>query len=100
MDNLSNFLPYEIVCDIMYKYRGLEHPTSILIKTYFKNLDSEYNIYKHIEKITVKTFIKNNGTNLLITQKTEYIKSIRDYPRVHFPPDVDLIIEKIISNII
>jgi hypothetical protein len=100
MDNLSKLLPYEIVCDILYKYKGLEHPTSKLIKTYFKKLDSEYNIYKHIEKITEKTFIKNNGTDVLITQKTEYKKSIRDYPRVYFPPDIDLIIEKIISNII
>lgn len=95
-----NILPYEIICQILYKHKGLQHPTSILIKDYFRELDEEYDIYKHIEKITERTFIENNGSNVLITSKTEFHKTIRDYPRVHFPPELDLIVEKIISNII
>lgn len=100
MDYYSNYLPYEIVSLILYKHNGLEHPTSKLIKNHFKDLNDEFEIYKHIEKITEKTFIENNGSNILITSKTEFKKEIRDYPRIHFPPNIDLIVEKIISNII
>ncbi len=93
-------LPYEIMYDILYKYKGLQHPTSNIIKNYFKDLDNEFQIYKHIEKITERTYIKNDTNTILITQKTEFKKSIRNYPRVYFPPQLDLIEEKIISNII
>lgn len=100
MNSFQSDLPYEIICNILYNYKGLQHPTSILIKDYFKELDNEFDIYKHIEKITEKTFIENNGTNILITSKTEFYKTIRDYPRIYFAPELDLIVEKIISNII
>ncbi len=93
-------LPYEIICHILYKSGGLEHPTSKLIKNHFKDLDDEFDIFTHIEKVTEKTFIENRDEKVLITSKTEFIKDIRDYPRVFFPPQLDLIIEKIISNII
>ncbi len=93
-------LPYEIVCKIMYKHNGLQHPTSNMIKNYFKSLDEEYDIFVHIEKITENTFITNENENILLTSKTIFKKETRDYPRVYFVPQLDLIVEKIISNII
>ncbi len=95
-----DILPYEIICHILYKSGGLEHPTSKLIKNHFKDLDDEFDIFTHIEKVTEQTFIKNMDETILITSKTEFKKNTRDYPRVFFPPQLDLIIEKIISNIL
>ena len=100
MNIITTILPIEIVSNILYKFNGLQHPTSILIKDYFKELNEEFQIYKHIEKITEQTFVKNSDETVLITSKTEFKRTIRDYPRVHFPPELDLIVEIIISNII
>ena len=100
MDIISTMLPLEIISDILYKYNGLQHPTSILVKDYFKELNDEFNIYKHIEQITERTFVEHSGQSVMITSKTEYKTTIQDYPRLYFPPQLDLIVEKIISHII
>lgn len=94
------FLPHEIRCIIMYKFKGLQHPTSNIIKDYFKELDKEFSIYKHIEKITEETYISQDNHKILLTSKTSFNTTFEDYPRIFFPPDLDIITEKIISNII
>jgi len=93
-------LPYEIISDILFKFKGLEHPVSKIIKNYFKILDEDFNIYYHIEKITKQNYIKTEDGIILVSTYTDYLEEIRDYPRLQFPPELDFIEEIIHRNYI
>lgn len=97
---MAPMLPTEIMCDILYKYNGLEHPTSNMIKKYFNSLDRQYNIYKHIEKITERVYLYIEKQEILISENTDFLEDKREYPRLYFAPSLDLIVEKIISTYI
>ena len=94
------YLPQEIVCQILYKHNGLEHPTSKLIKNYFKQLDDNYKIYKHIIKKVENYYVEELKNTILVSSKEEFIISNELYPRIFFIPDLDIIEEKIISYIL
>tara|TARA_Y100000114_G_scaffold136344_1_gene137780 strand:- start:3024 stop:3329 length:306 start_codon:yes stop_codon:yes gene_type:complete len=95
------FLPYELQMKIMYEHKGLQHPLAPLVKSYFRDLDEEYSIYKHIVKKIEEWSVKDGKDHILL-QRTETFEVTQEpYPRIFFDPgELDFVREKIISHII
>jgi hypothetical protein len=97
IDYLGGDLPVEIMALILYKHKGLMHPCSQMIKSYFRDLDDEFNIYKHIQKIREDIYIDD----YYISQNISFKINIKDYPRLFFDPgDFDIVEEQLIKKIL
>jgi len=84
LDILRVALPIEMINKILYEFKGHTHPTALLIKDYWKELDDEFNIFVDIKIRMVDNFdIDEYGENMVV----RYL----DYPRLNFPVDYDVI---------
>ena len=94
------YLPPEILSKILFHHKGLQHPTSILIKNYFKQLDDNHKIYKHIIKKVENYYVEELNNKILVSSKEEFVVTNELFPRIFFIPDLDIVEEKIISYIL
>tara|TARA_R110000772_G_scaffold231166_1_gene341847 strand:+ start:56 stop:409 length:354 start_codon:yes stop_codon:yes gene_type:complete len=90
-ENIYNVLPEEIANKILYEYKGLTHPTAIIINDYWDELDEEYNIYINIERIITNTNIDMEDGDIEIVTHSTYRETYQEYPRLYFPVDMDFI---------
>ena len=97
IDFIGGMMPYDIMALILYKHGGLEHPCSKMIKAYFRDLDADFDIYKHIQKIREDIYIED----FYISQNISFKIKIKDYPRLFFDPGAfDIIEEQLIKKIL
>ena len=100
MKHIIPQLPIEMINKILYAHNGLEHPISQSIKKYFNDLDDNYSIFKHIQKQIEEWVIEDGTDQIVISRKETFIIQEKEYPRIFFEPQLDIVEEKIISHII
>ena len=97
IDYIGGDLPPEIMGLILYKHNGLMHTIYKMIKSYFNDLDKEFGIYKHIQKIKEEIYIEDH----FISQNISFKIDIKDYPKIFFDPgEYDIIEEQLIKKIL
>ena len=72
-------LPIEMINKIIYEHKGLQHPIS-------KQID--------------EWVIQDGKDHIIVSRNETFIVQEKEYPRIFFEPQLDIVEEKIISHII